>query len=499
MRSSIFITVTTLTLILLFSCTEKNQYDEIRKVILTGKIHNYNGNNAKLYILYSIPGSKEIRDTINVNDLGYFEYKFSCYIPLDAMILEKRTFANINFIYHPGDSIHIEFEAHEKQKDLLHSVTFSGDQSATNNDLIIFQRLREDNNLGYGVVDPNITYKLNPNDFVLEMGKIKKKQIALFDKFVKDFNPSIEVRTWATLFATETYFYFLDDYCYERKIEFLAQSSNYVESISPMTINKMICWRILNQRISRYRSAKIGPMFVNKYSSIIGKIKTGEISPDSLLIDFILNSSSDSLLNQLVIANYYVNQFDGNILDGYNKNNKTIQSVVSKPFIYNPLNVNYKQVNDFINRPEMLTNEILNKIEDTPIKETLDKILFKNKGRVIYLDCWATWCSPCKEAMPDSKKLMIKMKDKDVSFVYVCIESEEIIWKRLLTEFDLHGGQHYLMNKQQSEFFRDILKVGGVPCYFLINKKGQIVEQGFNLHPGEKTTEDKIIRLLNEK
>lgn len=496
MRRILFIIVTTS--ILLLSCATKNQYDEIKKVVLTGKINNYNGYNAKLYILYSIPGSKEIRDTINVTDSGYFEYQFSCYIPLDAMILEKRTFANINFIYHPGDSIHIEFEAQEKQKELLNSVSFSGDQSATNNDLIKFQRLREDNNLGYGVVDPNIMYKLNTNDFVLEMGKIKEKQIALFDKFVKDFNPSTEARTWATIFATETYFYFLDDYCYERKIELPAQSLNYVESISPITISKMICWKILNQRISKYRSAKIESKFVNNYSSIMEKINSGDISPDSLFIDFILNSSSDSLLNQLVIANYYVNQFDGNIIDGYKKNINTIKKVISEPFIYNPLNVNYKQVNDYINMPEMLTNEILNKIEDTPIKETFDKILSTNLGKVIYLDCWATWCSPCKEAMPDSKKLMIRMKDKDVSFVYVCIESEEKIWKRLLAEFDLNGGQHYLMNKQQSEFFRDILKVGGVPCYFLINKKGQIVEQGFNLDPGEKTTEEKIVKLLSE-
>jgi thiol-disulfide isomerase/thioredoxin len=486
-------------LITLASCSAKKHYDEIKDVVITGKIHNYDGENAKLEILFSIPGCKDTREAIYVNESGYFNYKLSSYIPLDAMILEKRTFANINFIYHPGDSIHLEFEAQKKQLALLKSVTFSGNQSKTNNDIIKFQILRESNNLGYGVINPEVTYRLNTNEFVVEMQKIKEKQIDLFKKFVKDCNPTIEAKTWASLFAIETYFYFLDDYGYEKRIEHPSQYFNYNESILPITINKMICWKFLNHRISKYRSANIESKFVIKYSSLMDKFNSGEMSPDSLFINFVVENSSDSLLNQLTIANFYVNQFEANITDGYQKNIKTIRTVVREPFIFNSLNSNYKQVNEFINQPEVLTNVILNKIEDTPIEETFNKILSLNKGKVIYMDCWATWCGPCKEAMPDSKKLMLKMRDKGVSFVYICIESEEKIWKKLLSEFDLSEGQHFLMNKQQSEFFRDIMKVGGVPCYFLINKKGQIVEQGFHLHPGEKTTEEKIVKLLNEK
>ena len=74
-------------------------------------------------------------------------------------------------------------------------------------------------------------------------------------------------------------------------------------------------------------------------------------------------------------------------------------------------------------------------METTPIKETFNKILQENKGKVIYIDCWATWCGPCKKAMPDSKKLMKKYEGTDVSFVYVCIESEEKLWKKLISEF----------------------------------------------------------------
>jgi thiol-disulfide isomerase/thioredoxin len=484
--------------LILYSCREKKQYDVIQDVVVTGRVRNYNGDNAKLEISFSIPSRENIRESLNIDSSGYFNYKISSYIPLDAMILERRTFANINFIYHPGDSIHLEFEAKENMIDLLSSINFSGDHSKTNNDIIKFQLLREKNNLGYGAINTKDAYKLNQDDFILEMHKIKDKQTGLLENWIRDFKPTDEAKAWASLFAIETYYYSLDDYGYENQNEITGDYYNYTSSISPITIDKMICWRILKRRISKYRLTIIESKFLDKYSNLKDKIISGDISPDSLLIDYIMNSSPDSLLNQLVISDYYLNLFDANIVDGYQNNIKTIQTKLSEPFIFSPLNIHYEEVSNYINDPTEFTNTVLHKINNTPIEETFEKIISGNRGKVIYLDCWATWCAPCKEAMPDSKKLMMKMNGQDVSFIFVCIESEEKLWERLISEFDLKGGQHFLLDKQQSKFFRDIMKVGGVPCYFLINKKGQIVEQGFHLHPGDNVTEEKIVKLLKE-
>ena len=98
--------------------------------------------------------------------------------------------------------------------------------------------------------------------------------------------------------------------------------------------------------------------------------------------------------------------------------------------------------------------------------------------------------------MPNSKKLMKKFEGKDVSFVYVCIESREKLWKKLLSKFNLSRGQHYLMNKEQSEFFRNAMNIQGIPEYILINQNGDIVEQGSHIHPGGKLIEKKITQLL---
>jgi thiol-disulfide isomerase/thioredoxin len=496
MRKILIITITAT--FLLFSCKSENRFDEFKNIVLTGIIHNYKSDNAKLYILYSLPGSGEIRDTISISKEGSFRYSFSGYVPLDAMILEKRTFANINFIYHPGDSIHLEFDAFPTNNDLLKSVTFTGDNAETNNNILKFQILREENNLGYGVLKPDSVYKLDIDHFSDLMERIKEKQLSLFKKFSTDFDLTDEAKTWSSLYAIETYFYFIDDYSFEKKINPELVMPDFTKFFSPLTINKLINWKILNQRISRYRSTNIEPRFLKKYADLSDKIKAGDICPDSLLINFITSNSTDPILNQLLIANYYTNQFEGNIVDGFKKNLKLIHEVIREPFIYNSLYDYYIRTDRYINNPEIPTNLALQKIEGTSIEEMCKKILSDNKGKVIYIDCWATWCAPCKKAMPDSKRLMARMKDKDVSFIYICIDSEEKIWKRLLAEYSINEGQHILLNKQQSEKFRDVMNINGVPCYILLNTKGQIVEKGFNLHPGEKSTEEKILKLLSE-
>jgi len=495
MRNTLFFLI----LIVLASCSSKKQNDEIKNVVITGKIFGYDGKKSKLYFLYSIPGCKEIRDSIHIDNNGCFKYKLSSYIPLDAMILDKRTNANINFIYHPGDSIHLEFESKEDQIELLNSVAFSGNQSKTNNAIIKFQALRESSNLGYGIIDPESKYKLSASEFVLVMDKIKDKQIALLDKFVKDYTPTPEAKTWASFFAVETYYYYLYEYNVELKKELPSQYSDYLKTISPIRSDQMICWNILNYRISRYLTAHIFPKLSDDNSNLMDKINSGKINRDSLLITLILNSSPDSLLNQLAISNYYVNQFENNIINGYKENSKIMQSMLVEPFIYKSLNTNFEQSQRNIYTHSLLTLRSLNKIGDTPIETILNKIYSGNKGKVIFMDCMSTSCGGCIRALPDFKNLLLKMSDKDVSFVLVCLGFSENRWEEILAESKLIESQHFFITNQQIELFRNIMRVDSFPSYFLINKSGQVAERGFNLHLGEKSTEEKITTLLTKK
>jgi thiol-disulfide isomerase/thioredoxin len=61
------------------------------------------------------------------------------------------------------------------------------------------------------------------------------------------------------------------------------------------------------------------------------------------------------------------------------------------------------------------------------IVQSLDGQDFKMsdvKGKVVFLNFWATWCPPCVAEMPSIQRLHEKLKDEGI--VFVCISNEEV-------------------------------------------------------------------------
>ena len=93
---------------------------------------------------------------------------------------------------------------------------------------------------------------------------------------------------------------------------------------------------------------------------------------------------------------------------------------------------------------------------------------------------------------------MTLMKDKDVAFVFFCIDSEEKDWRAMLGSFKL-GGQQYFLLKNQSDDLRTTFSINGVPTYMLFDKNGVLIEKSSQLRPGSQGTKQKILNLLDKK
>lgn len=110
---------------------------------------------------------------------------------------------------------------------------------------------------------------------------------------------------------------------------------------------------------------------------------------------------------------------------------------------------------------------------------SLDDVIARNKGKVIYLDIWASWCGPCKAQMPASHKLQEKYKDQDVVFVYVSIDRNNKAWEASAKQFDLMQNSYLARNYPKAKLFQKH-NVSSIPRYMLFDKNGRLVDSNAN-------------------
>lgn len=142
---------------------------------------------------------------------------------------------------------------------------------------------------------------------------------------------------------------------------------------------------------------------------------------------------------------------------------------------------------------EDTTATTLSQTNDVSFKDENGKdiTLSSLKGKVVFINFWATWCPPCIREMPSINTLKQSFKgNNDIVFLMVDVDGAMEKSKAFMTEnnYDL---QVYIPNGEIPQEFLG----NAIPTTVILNKKGELIDR---LEGGRDYAAPEMVASLNE-
>ncbi|WP_172916553.1 TlpA family protein disulfide reductase [Capnocytophaga canis] len=441
----------------LASCTDKAP----EYTVLSGKVSNYDfekiilvGDGFEKEIMLN--ADKSFIDTLMLaHDGGY-------------------TLARTDIYLQKGKDLNVDMDFKNPQEN-----KFSGSLAPENNYLLSKVKLSQEV-LGKDKTD---FYKLEEADFIAKVNEYSTKQKELLNKTnfnVKGFK-ALEEKT----IAYEADFLLNR---YENYHSYFAQKEGFKVSENFPKLNTTDLDNAEDFRFSRtYRS----------------------------LVNELFQKNNDNAYNEQFGQEYDEEKYLGVILTNFKKiKSDNVRNAIAKRFLEHYISPESPLT-------EKVYQELMANVTDETLKgkftESYNKVKalakgnpsptfnFENhkggktaladlKGKLVYIDVWATWCGPCLQEIPHLKEVEKKYHGKNIEFVSISVDDKRDYdkWKNFVTERELVGTQLFADNAWETPFVKDYV-ITGIPHFILLDTQGNIISAD-----APRPSDPKLIELLTE-
>lgn len=128
--------------------------------------------------------------------------------------------------------------------------------------------------------------------------------------------------------------------------------------------------------------------------------------------------------------------------------------------------------------------------------ENQNSDLSQYKGKVIYVDFWASWCGPCAKSFPFLNEMHEQLKDQGLQIVGINLDENVDDAKAFLAKYPASFTIVADKSKQCAKDFA----VKAMPSSYIIDRKGVVHHIHLGFRPGEANDIRVIVeKLLSEK
>ena len=114
-----------------------------------------------------------------------------------------------------------------------------------------------------------------------------------------------------------------------------------------------------------------------------------------------------------------------------------------------------------------------------------------HRGKFVLIEFWATWCAPCRAAIPDLNRFQAEFGDHLV-VIGITDEPEDVVRKMVDPKIE------YTVAVDTQSRTKKTMEVTGIPHILIIDPRGIVRWEGFPFLPGHELTDKVVADIINQ-